>query len=68
MPQLVCCTAEVRQMQRRSSDGGEGSLAVVALGRQRARVLPDTRGGPQSQVRARGGGAAAGCWMSGAAQ
>jgi hypothetical protein len=60
MPRLVCCTAEVRQMQRRASadaggagaGAGEGSLAVLALGRQRAEVLQDSRGGPASQVRA----------------
>eukprot|EP00879_Flechtneria_rotunda_P025366 GHRR01026950.1.p1 GENE.GHRR01026950.1~~GHRR01026950.1.p1 ORF type:complete len:532 (+),score=180.41 GHRR01026950.1:223-1818(+) len=34
---LVCCTAEVRQMRHYQEDG---SLALVALGRQRAEVLP----------------------------
>ncbi|KAF8069542.1 Crbn [Scenedesmus sp. PABB004] len=35
-PRQVCCTAEVRQMRQH---GGEGLIAVVALGRQRAELV-----------------------------
>lgn len=48
LPRLVCCTAEVRQMRRQGDD--DTSVALLALGRQRAEVLPDGRNQAQSQV------------------
>lgn len=52
LPRLVCCTAEVRQMRRQGDD--ERSVAVLALGRQRAEVMSDGRNCAQSQVRCAG--------------
>jgi hypothetical protein len=39
----VACTAEVRQMRRSHGQEGEGPgpVAVLALGRQRAKVVQD---------------------------
>jgi hypothetical protein len=48
LPSQVCCTAEVRQMRRQGDD--ERSVAVLALGRQRAEVVADGRNCAQSQV------------------
>lgn len=43
LPSVVCCTAEVRQMKRHAG-AGAGTVAVLALGRQRAEVLrPDAQ-------------------------
>lgn len=50
LPRLVCCTAEVRQMRRQSDVEQQGSVAVLALGRQRAEVVQDGRNCAQSQV------------------
>lgn len=50
LARLVCCTVEVRQMRRQGDQEEQGSVAVLALGRQRAEVVSDGRTCAQSQI------------------